>query len=441
VNDHADRLGAAQRWYLVAVLTAANICGLVDRLILSLLVEPLKQDLHVSDTQVSLLMGASFALLYSVLGIPVGRLADRRSRPAILAGGIALWSAMTALCGLAQTYTQLLIFRIGVGIGEATLGPSAISLIGDAFGPGRRSVALSVYAVGAFCGAGLAYVIGGWIAGHTAAQTAFSVPLLGTVRPWQLVFFGVGAPGLIVAVLALMMREPPRAAGMTGATFAEVLGYWRQHAGTFVSLSCAFGCWSAVNYGIAAWLATFFVRTHGWTAATAGTWQGTLTMTVGVTGALLGGWWTDRRLRAGESDAALRVARLAALGLLVTGTAYPLVGSATIAAALLIPVNLCAAVPWGAANAAIATALPSRMRGQGAALYLLVINLSSGVLGPTSVALFTDYVFGVRAGLPFALATVTAFGMATAIALLTLGAPAYRRTVAMLAEPSHVSVR
>jgi MFS family permease len=435
VNDHADRLGPLHRWYLVAVLTAANVCGLVDRLILSLLVEPLKQDLHVTDTHVSLLMGASFAVLYSVLGIPVGRLADRRSRRLILAGGIALWSAMTALCGLAQTYTQLLLFRVGVGVGEATLGPAAISLIGDSFGPGRRSVALSVYAVGAFFGAGLAYVIGG----YTAAQTAFSLPLLGTVRPWQMVFLVVGTPGLIVAVLALLMREPPRTAGATGATLAEVLAYWREHAGTFVVLSGAFGCWSAVNFGIAAWLATFFVRTHGWTATAAGTWQGTLTMTVGVTGALLGGWWTDRRLRAGESDAALRVARLAAVGLLVTGAAYPLVSSATVAAALLIPVNLCAAVPWGAANAAIATALPSRMRGQGAALYLLVINLSSGVLGPTSVALLTDYVFAGPAGVRFALATSTALGMATAIVLLTPAAPAYRRTVAMLAEPPDAS--
>jgi MFS family permease len=436
VLDHTDRPGRTHRWYLVAVLTAANVCGLVDRQILSLLVEPLRQDLQINDTQVSLLMGASFALLYSVLGIPVGRLVDHRSRRAIVAGGVALWSAMTALCGIAQTYGQLLLFRVGVGVGEATLGPSAISLIGDAFGPSRRGMAMSVYALGTFFGAGLAYVLGAWVTALAATEAGVVVPLLGAVRAWQFVFLVVGAPGLVVAALALTMREPPRGAGAGRATVGEVVAYWRQHAATFVPLSCAFGCWSAVNYGIAAWLATFFVRTHGWTASAAGTWQGTLTMTVGVAGALLGGWWADRRLRSGEEDAALRVARVAAIGLLATGTAYPLVASATTAAALLVPVNLCAAMPWGAASAAVANALPSRMRGQGAALYLLVVNLSSGVLGPTSVALLTDYVFGDRAGLRFALATSTAVGLVAAIALLTLAAPHYRRTVAMLAESS-----
>ena len=432
MSDPFPRLGVRQAWYVVAVLTAANVCALLDRQILALLVEPIERDLHIGDTEMSLLMGLSFSLLYSTLGLPLGRLADGRSRRVILSAGIAVWSAMTLLCGLARSYGQLLFFRVGVGVGEAALGPTAISLAGDAFPPERRALALSVYSLGTFFGAGLAYVLGATVAALAATHPEVHVPLVGPMRSWQVVFLAVGAPGLLIAALALTMPEPPRQTTGMGVPLAAVLAHWRRHASTLVTLACAFGCWSAVNYGIAAWLATFFVRIHGWTAAAAGTWQGVLTMSVGVGGALLGGTLADRWGRRGRVDAPILVGLVAGTGLLLTGVAYPLVPSADVAAWLLVPVNLCAAMPWGAASAAIANALPSSMRGQGAATYLLVLNLASGIVGPSSVALLSDYVFDGPQAVRPALATATGVGMVLSLALMAMARGPYRRTVAAL---------
>lgn len=440
-----DALTAGQAWYIVAVLTLANVSGFVDRQILSLLVEPLKRDLGVTDTQVSLLMGLSFAVFYSVLGIPIGRLADRSSRRAIVAVGAALWSLMTALSGIARSFGQLFALRVGVGVGEATLGPSAVSLIADAFPRERRGTAMSVYMLGTFLGSGIAYALGAWVVSLTANQAPWQWPLVGEIRPWQSVFFVVGLPGLLIAALAMTMREPRRAGsestgdGADGAAAAraatapsldEVLAYFRVHRRTMLSLSFGFACSAAVNYGIGAWLATFFVRTHGWTASQAGTLQGVLTMTLGVVGTLLGGWLTDRWVRAGRIDAPVTVGVLAAAGMIVTAGVYPLVPSATVAAVLLAPVNIFAAMPWGAANAAIAEALPARMRGQGSAVYFLVVNLLAGAFGPTAVALLTDRVFGDPAALRWSLAACTIVGMSLTILLLGSGRAAYRTTVA-----------
>jgi len=427
---YRDVLTSRQAWYIVVVLTLANVSGFVDRQILSLLVEPIKRDLGVSDTQVSLLMGLSFAVFYSVLGIPIGRLADRGSRRAIVAVGAVLWSAMTALTGLARSFSQLFVLRVGVGVGEATLGPSAVSLIADAFPRERRGTAMSVYMLGTFLGSGIAYALGAYVVGLTAAQSGWTWPIVGEIRPWQTVFVIVGLPGLLIGVLAMTMRDPPRESNAAVLPFAEVIGYFRLHARTMSTLSLGFACSAAVNYGIAAWLATFFVRTHGWTATEAGTLQGALTMTVGVAGTLLGGRLTDRWVRAGQTDAPLRVGIYAALGLLFTAGLYPLVPSATLAAVLLVPVNLFAAMPWGAANAAVAEALPSRMRGQGSAVYFLVVNLFAGAFGPTAVALLTDHVFGDPAALRWSLAVCTIVGMSLTITLLGFGRAAYRTTVA-----------
>lgn len=424
------RIGRPQAWYIVAVLTLANVSGFVDRQILALLVEPIKRDLGVSDTQVSLLMGLSFAVFYSLLGIPIGRLADRGSRRVIVAAGAVLWSVMTALSGLARSFGSLFALRVGVGVGEATLGPSAISLIADAFPRERRGSAMSVYMLGTFLGSGIAYALGATVVGLAETQGSVTWPIVGEIRPWQTVFVMVGLPGLLIGALALTMTEPPRTGVAPVVPFAQVLRYFGAHRRTMLLLSFGFATSAAVNYGIAAWLATFFVRTHGWTAARAGTLQGILTMTVGVGGTLLGGWLSDRWVRRGRSDAPLIVGILAAVGMLATASVYPIVPSAAVAVALLVPVNLFAAMPWGAANAAVAEALPARMRGQGSAVYFLVVNLCAGAIGPTAVALMTDRGFGDEGALRWSLAICTSIGMVLTITLLGFGRSAYRTTVA-----------
>ena len=428
-------------WYTVAVLTLANVSGFVDRQILSLLVVPIKRDLGVSDTEVSLLMGLSFVVFFSLLGLPIGRWVDSGSRRVIVAAGTALWSVFTMSSGLARSFGQLFAARIGVGVGEATLQPAAISIIADAFPRRRLGTAMSVFMLGTFFGSGVAYALGAWVVGKLDRPGFITLPLVGAVHPWQTIFFIVGAPGLLVALLALTMREPARTGtngtlGTLGEQSArvplsQVFAYLRAHARTVTALSLGFAFSASVNYGIGAWLATFFVRTHGWSIQRAGTLQGVLTMTVGVIGTLVGGRLTDRWAKQGRMDAPILVGMVGAAGMLVTAGLYPLVSSATLAALLLVPVNLFAAMPWGAASAAIAEAMPSRMRGQGGALYQLVVNLVSGILGPTSVALLTDAVFKDEGALRWSLAICAVVGMTFTLLLLQWGRPAFRRTVAL----------
>jgi len=417
-------------WYVVGVLTLANVAGFVDRMILSLLVVPIRRDLGISDTQMSLLMGLAFSVFYTVLGLPIGWLADRGNRKAIMGWGVALWSVMTAACGLAGGYGRLLLTRIGVGVGEATLSPTATSFLADYFPPERLGSALSVYSLGIFVGSGLAYVIGGAVVGFLDAQGSVLVPLVGAVRPWQTVFFVVGVPGLLIALLFLTVREPARKPGSHGASTAELFAYLRRNMRSFTCNSLGFSLSAMVNYGIAAWLATFMIRHYGWTASRAGAVQGILTMTVGVAGVLAGGRMADWYARRGRTDGPLRVGVVGAVGMLISATAYPFMPTAALAVAWLVPVNFFAAFPWGAANAAAAEIVPASMRAQGAAVYFFVLSLVSSTLGPTVVALITDHVFHADAAVGWSLAITNVVGMAAAIALFIYGMPAYRRTVA-----------
>lgn len=427
-------------WYAVAVLTLANVSGFVDRQILSLLVEPIKRDLQVTDTQVSLLAGLGFVLFYSVLGLPIGRWVDRGMRPRIVALGIAVWSLMTAATGLARSFGQLFAARVGVGMGEATLGPAAVSIIADQFPRRQLGTAMSTYMVGTFAGSGVAYALGAYVVGRVDTPGLITLPLVGAIHPWQTVFFWVGLPGLLIALLALTIREPraeravspaPAARGTTDeASFREVLQYVRANARTVGAISFGFAASASVNYAIGFWLATFLIRTHGWTVQEAGTLQGILTFTIGPIGVMAGGRLSDYWARHGHVDAPLRVGMLGALAMLLFAGLYPVVPSATLVAVLLVPVNVFAAMPWGAANAAIAEAMPSRMRGQGSAIYQLVVNLVSGALGPTAVALLTDRVFGDPQALRWSLAITTVTGMAIAAGLLAWGRGGFVATVA-----------
>ncbi|WP_158514761.1 spinster family MFS transporter [Gemmatimonas phototrophica] len=433
-ENAAPRVTPAQAWYAVAVLTVANVSGFVDRQILSLLVGPIKRDLGITDTQVSLLAGLGFVLFYSVLGLPIGRWVDRGLRPRIVAIGVAVWSVMTVCTGVARSFGQLFAARIGVGVGEATLGPAAVSIIADHFPRKQLGTAMSTYMVGTFAGSGVAYALGAYVVGRVDKPGLIELPLVGAVYPWQTVFFWVGLPGLLIALLALTIREPrkqatPAQAANNDVPFAEVMQYVRRNVRTIGAISFGFAASASVNYAIGFWLATFLIRTHGWTVQQAGTLQGILTFTIGPFGVMLGGRLNDAWARKGHVDAPLRVGILGAVAMLICAGLYPVVPSVALVVGLLVPVNVFAAMPWGAANAAIAEAMPPRMRGQGSAIYQLVVNLVSGALGPTAVALLTDKVFGDPLALRWSLAITTVVGMTIAATLLMWGRAGFIKTV------------
>jgi MFS family permease len=235
----------AYAWYAVGVLTVAYVFSFIDRQILNLLVGPIRRDLGISDTKMSLLMGFSFAVFYSFFGIPLGRLADSKSRRTIIAVGMVLWSMLTAGGGLAKYFWHFLLLRMGVGGGEAALSPSAYSLISDYFPKETRATAISVYSMAFYIGSGIAFLLGGLVVGFDSAKSGWSVPVVGAVRPWQLVFFIVGLPGALLAVLLYTMREPTRkGARVTKAAngkakgaevpLRDVIAYMRKNWATFL---------------------------------------------------------------------------------------------------------------------------------------------------------------------------------------------------------------
>jgi MFS family permease len=219
----------AYAWFVVGVLLLAYTLSFIDRMILSLLVGPIRADLGISDTQMSLLMGFAFAIFYSLLGVPLGWLADRGNRKALIVGGVAAWSLMTAVCGLARGYGGLFLARIGVGVGEATLSPAAYSMLGDYFPRERLGRAMAVYSIGVPLGSGVALVAGAFVVRFVTEGAPVPLPLLGALEPWRLAFLIVGLPGLLVAALiALAIREPARRGpGAAAAGPGEFTAWWR----------------------------------------------------------------------------------------------------------------------------------------------------------------------------------------------------------------------
>ena len=412
-------------WYVVGVLCLAYVFALLDRQVLSLLVGPMRADLGISDTQVSLLQGFSFAVFYTCFGLLLGRLADTGNRRNLIIGGTTLWSAFTAACGLAQRYWQLLVLRMGVGVGEAALSPAAYSLLADYFPAEQRATAFSVYSMGIYVGVGLASVLGGVIVQYSVAGGVAVVPILGAVRPWQLVFLLIGVPGLLIAALMATVREPERRGAGEPIPLRAVVDHVRAHLGTFVCLILGISLISLANYGAAAWMPSVFMRDHGWSVARAGVFQGLVAGGGGAIGIVGGGWLADRMERRGGRDAYLRVAAVAALLLLPCGTLYLVMPTGRLAAVAFVPLGIVAAVPFGVGPAAIQQLVPPAMRGQLIALYLFMINLIGLGVGPTAVALVTDHVFHDDRAVNLSLFGVAAIAYIGAIGLLWRGLPRF----------------
>ena len=425
---------AAYPWLVVAILMVAYVFSFVDRQILNLLVGPIRRDLGISDTQMSLLMGFSFAIFYTILGIPLGRLADTWNRRGLIAAGVVVWSLMTSLCGLAQSYWQLFLFRIGVGVGEATLSPAAYSMIADYFPPERRATAISVYSMGIYLGSGIAFLLGGLVIQFAVAQGAVTLPLIGDVRPWQLVFFVLGGSGIVFSFAFLMVKEPLREGVDASAghlPFGVVVAHLWRNRRTVLCHNAGFAMIAFCSYGTAAWVPSFFIRTFNWKAGEVGIIYGLIVMVFGCLGILCGGWLTDRWLRQGKTDAALRVG-ICASSVAIVGGVYLLAHTGTLAAILMVPSIFALGMPFGAAPAAIVAIVPNQMRGQTAAVYLFIVNLIGLGFGPTAVALVTDYVFADDLALRWSMLIVGTLANLAAITFLAAGLKPYRETLRRL---------
>lgn len=389
----------AYAWYVVFILFVAFTISYIDRQIISLLVDPIKADLGISDTQIGLLQGFAFTVFYTFAGIPLGRLADRKNRKRIIAVSMFLWSLMTAACGMAKTFTHLFIARIGVGIGEAGLSPAANSMITDYFPKDKRGKPVAIYFMGVYVGVGLSFILGGMVIGMVTNAGEVVLPLVGELSAWQLTFIIVSIPGLLLVGVMPTVKEPYRhgriaADGSTvdaGITAAK--NFFMQHFKAYAVIFLGFGLAGSMAIGFFAWTTPLFNRIHGWETAQIGYTFGSIVMVMGTLGIVLGGAVADRLLQKGQQHAYIKVAIWAVLGAMVFAGSAASVSDPYLAFALLCPAVACFGMPVALAPAAVNHITPNQFRGQAIAIYIFVVGLINNNLGPISVGFLNDYVF------------------------------------------------
>ena len=436
---------SGQAWRLVFTLLFFYIFSFIDRQILALLIGPMKRDLEIMDWQMGLLGGFAFAIFYTLLGVPIGRLADRMNRKWIIGVGVVVWSAMATLCGLAKTFWQFFAARVGVGVGEAALSPAAYSMITDAFPREKVGSAFSVYNMGIAIGSGIALLVGGLVVGAVSGGDTYTLPLIGEVRAWQFVFIVTGAPGLLLPLLLLAVREPNRRGlirreGPAGAEtptkvpLSEVVGFLVK-GGRFYTLHfLAMAMMAMLGYAVGFWLPEVMARTYEIPVSDVGKVLGLSTMLINTVGIFVAGKICDRLTQKGYSDAPIWVCFGTAV-LVISTSALP----AFMPTATLGLIAMCVAgfpvhgyVAMGPMSVNQVT--PNQMRGQVSAVYLFVVNFIGQGLGPLAVGVISDYVIKDPAEIRYALLIVVVTAGVLAAVFSWFARHPYRERIAATAQ-------
>lgn len=432
---------SALAWRAVLLLNLAYLLAFADRIILSLLAIPIQADLGISDTQLGLLTGVAFGICYTLFGLPAGYLADRFDRRTLLALGILLWSAMTMACGLAAGFLGLFIARIGVGIGEAVLHPTATSLIADYFPPARRPRAYAVYMMAGAAGTFFAFLLGGRLLQAITAMGPIEWPLTGMLAPWQATFIAVGLPGIVLsAVILLLMPEPARRDEATGEPGeGGMRPLWALLAGEkrmFICLMAGVPLLLVGSYSMVAWLPVIFQRTYGWPPAQTAI---SFAMTAGISsiiGTLVLGWVVERLRARGRADATFLMCLGGGLAMNIFAGAAMLMPTPEKALALLTVAAFFLLAPGIAGVSCIAEIAPNRLRAKVSALFTLLTGLVTNTAGPFMVGIVTDKIIGDPGKVAYSLLLVISVCGTVGAALIVAGLAPYGRVVKARLQPS-----
>lgn len=421
----------AAAWTVLALLMLLGTVAFLDRQVIALLVAPIKRDLAISDTQVSLLQGLAFALLYATAALPIGHAVDRHSRRLIIFGGVFVWGAAASLSGLATTFGALLTARVFVGLGEAALAPASYSILSDLFERTRLAFALSIYSIGSTLGSSLALVVAAAL--FTRLGDGVALPLLGHLRPWQVVLLVTGLPGLMLSPLVFAIPEPRRSAGGRGERegaegWAALIAFMRGHRRFFACHFSAFSCLMASAYAALSWIPSVLQRRFDWSIGEVGLVLGALSAAAGVIGLLANGALTDRLFARGDGGAHLRYYLHGSIAIGTLGLTASFMPTAALYLVVMSPVLMLNSFA-GVGAAAIQIVTPAPLRGRLSALYLMTVSLFGLIVGPSAVALVSDHVVGPTR-LHLALGLTYAGLMPVAAVCCAIGIPAMRRAVA-----------
>ena len=414
-------------WYVVAALLLVSTLGYVDRLIMSFLIEPIKHDLGLSDTEVGLIAGLAFALLYVFAGIPIGRLIDTRRRVAVLAVCVLIWSAATAASGLAVGFMSLFFARVWVGAGEAAVGPAAVSLVGDYFPPDKVQRPLGIFTVGLYAGGGLALILGGQLIAYLTQLGKVDLPLLGTMSAWRMTFLLLGLPGGLLAVLLVMtVREPIRRNYAVAADQRGAIIFFRQHRKLLLLTMFSVIMWGFNSYGLLNWYPAMLMRSYGLSTQEVAWTYGPAFLLGGTLGALGLAPMTRFVAARGRSDAVFVVCFFSMTLMGISSLVGPLMPTA--AGVIVVSfVNLFgSSMTVAGVYAIITTVSPGPLRGLYTGIYMSVMNITGGAFGAVIVGLLTDHVFGAT-GVNLALMCVAAVFAPIGSLLMYLAGREYRR--------------
>lgn len=427
-------------WYATIMFAFLYWLSILDRFIISLLVDPIKRDLDITDVQFGMLHSTAFAITFAVFGLLAGAMADRFNRRWVIFVSVTIWSLATAACGTVRSFGYMLLARVGVGAGEAGLNPCATSMISDLFPRERLTTAMAVYAIGSTLGSGCAYLIGGQIVTLVSQAETFVLPFLGEVRSWQAVFFIVGIPGALLSLLIFTVPEPLR----RGQQFAhQQIGFWRgafagyrdlftfiRSRGRFFFFHYAgFTFASIIVTGSGTWYPAHMARTFGWNSAQIGLTLGTTLVIAGVVGKLICGYCVDAMYRRGSRDAQIRwfaACLLASIPVIVVATTshnpWVFLGGVGLFLILLAPLPACSI-------AALNLVTPNELRGTGVAIYSLVAGALGAGFGSVMIAGISDYFFNGGASIGLGIAVTAVICCPIAAALLACGFRAMREAV------------
>ena len=434
----------AYAWYVVVLMMMFYVLSFMDRQIIAVLIEPIKEDLSLSDVQISLLGGLSFALFYSTTGIFIGRLADSLNRPLLIAVGVFIWSMTTAMAGLAAKFWQLLILRMGVGLGESALLPSTLSLLSDYFPPKRLATPTSVFLFGAPIGIGLSFSVGGYlysVASDIAASDGWQdVMFVGGAAAWKIVLLFLGLVGMLMTVALVTVREPRNTVAAGDSTSRKVAGkvadaasldevkeYAGRHWFAITSLYITMALVSLAAYAQGFWDITFLTRTYSWDAATGAFWYGMVQLFAGLSGMLFGGVMADRLNKRGVQGASMVMVTVGCAIAAPFSFLYPLADSASSALILMIFAIFGSNVAFACAASAVQLMFPATMLGLAAGIYYFISNAVGIGVGPTAIAALTDYVYEDPSKVGSSLSLVGGVSRTIAFVLVFAGIRSYRK--------------
>ena len=427
------------QWYVVILLTVASTLSFIDRQILNVMIGPIKRDLGgISDTEISLIIGLAFSLVYTLATLPLARAADHHNRRNLIAAGIFTWSLMTALAGKADSFRNLFLARMGVGVGEATLGPATVSMLADYFESNRLPLAFGIVGAAPFLGTGLANIVGGPLVDWLEAQPNYVLPVFGELYSWQMVLVAVGLPGILLAAVMFTIAEPKRRGLVTedasGFAIREVWAFVKTRGKYLTFHFVAYLCLAIQGWAFMTWVVEFFVRKHDWSRTEIGLTYGFVALVAGIIGSVWAGYYAGRLIARGGADAPMRVTFWGVLVLGPVAVFLPLFDSGLVAAVLLVPITFTMAMPPGLSNAALGAIAPNQMRGQMIALYLVCVNFLAYLLAPLIVGLMNDYVFGREDAIDLSLSSLAVVNYAVAAVCLALSLKPLREAVARLAR-------